>query len=54
MIWFSHKQYTPEFYAVRLAEICHHARCSTRTMTLVAGLAVLVMTVADMGVIYAL
>lgn len=54
MIWFSHKKYTAEFYSERLAEMCRHARCSTRCMTLVAGAAVLTMTMANMGFIYVL
>ncbi|MCJ2165189.1 MULTISPECIES: hypothetical protein [unclassified Pseudodesulfovibrio] len=54
MIWFSHKKYTAEYYAVRLAEMCRHARFSTRCMTAVAGASVLAMTVANMGFIYAL
>lgn len=54
MIWFSHKKYTAEFYAAGLAEMVRLARQGTRFMTLVAGAALLVMTAANVGVIYGL
>ena len=53
MLWYEHKVYTSEYFAARLREMFHRARCSTRWMTAVAGIAVLAMTVANLGLIYA-
>lgn len=54
MLWYEHRIYTAEYFATRLTEMCRRARCSTRYMAAVAGLAVLTMTVANMTLIYGL
>jgi hypothetical protein len=54
MIWIQHKTYTLEFFSAGLRDIYGLARASKRGMTVVAGVALLVMAVAQASVIYAL
>lgn len=52
MIWFTHKKYTPEYFARRLAAIYHDARMSMRSMTLLAGASTFFMVVMNITWIY--
>jgi len=54
MLWVKSEEYSAEYRDLRLAELARRVRCSTRCMIMVAGAALMIMTVMDAGIIYAL